>query len=349
MSTAWDAQQLLQPVTAEQPCGQDLEDTQLLASFDTFRLFGQSTPLDTPPEPGETRIAKPADSPEWAKIRDQALDALGKSKDFRLLAHLSAALLRTDGIPAFCDTLKVASEWLNAYWTQAYPLVDGDGMLRRNVLNCFADQMAVIDALRRLPLVTSRQHGRFTLRDIEIASGQAAAGSDEPRPEEANINAAFAEMPLEGLQALRQSVAAGLASLKQIGAAMGEGAGPDAVPSFDPLATQLAKIERLLRTHLAVRQSATAGNGSDDSDQAQALPSNLKATAPGAITSRQDAIRALDAVAEFFRRNEPSSPIPLLVDRAKRLVSKDFLEVLADVAPEALGQARAAGGLRQTE
>jgi type VI secretion system protein ImpA len=54
----------------------------------------------------------------------------------------------------------------------------------------------------------------------------------------------------------------------------------------------------------------------------------------------------LDAAAEFFRRNEPSSPIPLFLERAKRLVSKDFLEVLADVAPDALPQARSAGGLR---
>jgi type VI secretion system protein ImpA len=68
--------------------------------------------------------------------------------------------------------------------------------------------------------------------------------------------------------------------------------------------------------------------------------------AVGAIKSRQDAIRALDAAAEFFRLNEPSSPIPLFLERAKRLVSKDFLEVLADVAPDALPQARSAGGLR---
>ncbi len=66
----------------------------------------------------------------------------------------------------------------------------------------------------------------------------------------------------------------------------------------------------------------------------------------GAIRSRQDAIRALDAVAEFFRRNEPSSPIPLFVDRAKRLVSKDFLEVLADIAP-GRGGAGARGGRAQ--
>jgi type VI secretion system protein ImpA len=51
-------------------------------------------------------------------------------------------------------------------------------------------------------------------------------------------------------------------------------------------------------------------------------------------------------VAEYFRRSEPSSPIPLFVERAKRLVAKDFLEVLADVAPEALTVARSAGGLK---
>src|SRR4029077_4826614 len=71
--------------------------------------------------------------------------------------------------------------------------------------------------------------------------------------------------------------------------------------------------------------------------------------AVGGIRSRQDAIRALDAAAEFFRRNEPSSPIPLFLERAKRLVSKSFLEVLADVAPEAVPRARAAGGLAQSE
>ena len=69
----------------------------------------------------------------------------------------------------------------------------------------------------------------------------------------------------------------------------------------------------------------------------------------GVVKSRQDAVRALDAVADFFRRTEPSSPIPLFLERAKRLVSKDFLEVLADIAPDAVAQARAAGGLKDGE
>lgn len=317
---------MLQPISADQPCGENLEDTQLLASFDTFRLFGQATPL--------------APAPEWGEIRNRALEALSKSKDIRLLAHLGTASLRTDGLPAFAATLTIASRWLETYWTQTYPLVDEDAILRRNALNCFADQMAVIDGLRRLPLVNSRQHGTFGLRDIDIATGQQQATDGDARPEEGPINAAFAEMPLDDLKQLQQSTVDALAALKSIDASMSAGAGTEAVPDFDPLSLQLARMDRVLRAQLAMRADA-GGTEASGSDGAGA--------AVGAIKSRQDAIRALDAVAEFFRRNEPSSPIPLFLERAKRLVSKNFLEVLADVAPEAVPQARAAGGLAQSE
>ncbi len=51
-SAGWETQ-LLQPITADQPCGESLEDTELLASFDTFRIFGQARPLDAPVEQNE--------------------------------------------------------------------------------------------------------------------------------------------------------------------------------------------------------------------------------------------------------------------------------------------------------
>ena len=107
MSGRWD--QLLQPITAERPCGESLEDTELLASFDAYRLFGQSKPLDALPEEGEKRVPKPIESPEWVEIRDKALEALAKSRDLRLLAYLGTAVLRTDGVPAFSDTLGVVT------------------------------------------------------------------------------------------------------------------------------------------------------------------------------------------------------------------------------------------------
>jgi type VI secretion system protein ImpA len=339
---------LLQPIVPDQPCGENLEDTALLASFDTFRLFGQGRPLDAPPEPGEKWTPKPPDSPEWREIRQRALEALARSKDLRLLAHLGTAVLRTDGLPAFSDTLTVASRWLTDYWPQIYPLVDEDAILRRNALNCFADPMAIVDGLRRVPLVSSRLHGTFSLRDIDIATHQLAPGDGDAQVDENQVNAAFAAAPITELTELHDSVVSAVASLQKIDVTMREAAGSDATPSFDQLSAQLSRMSQALRAQLAVHpeSAGTAGSGLEADGEAAAAGG---ISAGGAIRSRQDAIRALDAVADFFRRTEPSSPIPLFLARAKRLVSKDFLEVLADIAPEALAQARAAGGLKQDQ
>jgi type VI secretion system protein ImpA len=245
---------------------------------------------------------------------------------------------------AFSRTLQVASQWLQTYWAGTYPLVDEDAVLRRNALNCFADPMAVIDGLRRLPLVVSRQHGSFSLRDFDIATGQMQPSDGDGRPDENRIIAAFAEMPVEHLQQLQHAASAAIEAVKAIEATMSADGGTEAVPEFNPLAAQLVKIDRLLLARLAGRNGAGALAEGDDAPGAEGQSGQV-----GAIRSRQDAIRALDAVAEFFRRSEPSSPIPLFLERAKRLVSKSFLEVLADIAPEALATARSAGGLSDNE
>ena len=123
----------------------------------------------------------------------------------------------------------------------------------------------------------------------------------------------------------------------------------DAAPKFEALLIPLRHMNAELRARLAVRQPVSQTDepaGARSGASAAGMSSSVLSNG-GAINSRQDAIRALDAVAEFFRKHEPSSPIPLFLERAKRLVSKDFLEVLADIAPEAVPKARSAGGLPQ--
>ena len=342
MSARWDRQELLQPIAADAPCGDNLDDTALLASIEASRLFGRVRPFDAPPDQDDRW--KP---PDWDEFRTLTLDALARSRDLRVLVNLGVALLRTDGIPAFLQTLPVAAHWLDSYWADTFPrLEDGDAMLRRNAINCFADSMAVLDGLRRLPLVSSRQHGIISLRDIDIATGQQAPRDGEPRPEEAQINAAFISLPLEELTAFQENVSAALSALRQIDVAMGTQAGPDAVPALDQLTVAVGRIDRVLRAQLSARV-APDGDAAASVDSASGGPSGTVAV--GSIRSRDDAIRALDAVAEYFRRNEPSSPIPLFVGRAKRLVAKSFLEVLADVVPDAVPQVRAVGGIPEGE
>lgn len=329
MNDQMELEQLRQPLSAANACGESLEDTQLLASFDAYRLFGQATPLDP--------------VPDWREIKIKSLDALRQSKDIRLLAHLGAAVLHTDDLFSFYNLLDIAASWLEGYWSEVFPRIDEDVIFRKNALNNFADRVAVVDRLRNLPLVRSRQLGSFSLRDIEVASGRVPAGSEAAAPSQPQIEAAFASVSLQEIEHLKNGVMGAVAAIKRIDAKMRDASGSDAVPDLDLLVATLTQMQRVFLEQLASRGAAEAATG-DHTDTAGA--GGVATVAIGAIRSRQDAIRALDEVAGFFRRQEPSSPVPLLLDRAKRLVAKDFLEVLADIAPDALGQARAVGGVK---
>jgi len=52
------------------------------------------------------------------------------------------------------------------------------------------------------------------------------------------------------------------------------------------------------------------------------------------VQTRAQAIGLLDLVQRFFRRSEPSSPIPMLCERARALAERDFMSVLRDVLPK---------------
>jgi type VI secretion system protein ImpA len=69
--------------------------------------------------------------------------------------------------------------------------------------------------------------------------------------------------------------------------------------------------------------------------------------AQGEITSREDVIRILDRVCEYMERTEPSSPAPLLIRRAQRLVSRSFVEIIQDLAPESLNEIRKLAGAEE--
>jgi type VI secretion system protein ImpA len=59
----------------------------------------------------------------------------------------------------------------------------------------------------------------------------------------------------------------------------------------------------------------------------------------GEIANRADVERVLDKLIGYYEQHEPSSPLPMLLLRAKRLVAKSFMEILADLAPDGIQQA----------
>ena len=77
----------------------------------------------------------------------------------------------------------------------------------------------------------------------------------------------------------------------------------------------------------------------DDGGGGDAVPSGGDAGGGGGqsfggrVNNTDDVIRALDQILAYYARSEPSSPLPLLIERAKRLVRADFMTIMRDMAP----------------
>lgn len=329
-----DLEFLVRPISESAPCGVDLDGTALLGEFDRLPVFGQMTPR--------------TDDVDWSALRRLATEAISQSRDIRPLTYLGAAELRLSGLDTFVVTLEAAAHWLAAYWDDVYPRIDEDAILRQNSLYAFADRMAVIDALRRVPLVSHRQLGSFSLRDIEIAKGTLQPAEDEQSaPTEAQISSAFSAASVDELNAIQSLLGRASAAACAIESVMSERTDGESVPDLGPLTQTIRKAQEFLHPHIEAWQQGLSGGESPDGGQPGLGLAHVGATGP--IRTREDAIRALDAVAEFFRRNEPSSPVPLFADRAKRLIKMDFVQLLGEIAPGALPEVRGAAGLRDED
>lgn len=321
-------------ISAQSPAGVDLDESGELLQLDQL-----------------SKWSDPDNEPQWPALRDAAAAALERSRDLRATIYLASALLQTEGIQAFCASLGLMRGLLENLWDDVYPRLDGDDAIERSsaIFN-LVNFHKVIQPLRLAPLVDDRAAGRFSLQDVEIAQGKREAPADlegDP-PREPLITAAFEAMDLDELRQLDAAVARGSEDLEAIEAVFGERIGAGAGPDLARVREPLNAIRAVTGARLAARSDAGPETTADEA------PSGAGGVAPplsetptagdGIVRSRQDAVRALDGVIHYFRSQEPSSPIPLLLERAKRLVDMGFMEILEDIAPTGLAQAKTISG-----
>ena len=75
-------------------------------------------------------------------------------------------------------------------------------------------------------------------------------------------------------------------------------------------------------------------NGGGDGTSEDALAPAAATARPFQVGSRAQAIALLEQVQRYFRASEPSSPVPMLCERARALAERDFMSVLRDVLPK---------------
>jgi len=327
---------LLQPVADATPCGADLEYDP--AFLELERL------VQGKPEQQMGSAVVPAQEPDWDTIAKRAAALLGKTKDLRVAFHLTRALLNCDGFAGLRDGLAVLRGLVERYWDGLFPRPEPDEQndftFRTNILMGLCDGAAVIERVRAIPLVTSRSFGRFSLRDLAIASGELPPGPGATAPASTAIDGAFAESAVADLQAKAASVREALAHLAALATAVAAHVEAVHAPSFATLCGPLGQAHKILTARLELRGVKPALHAGDAPSTAAAANSASAAQAEltGAVTSREDVVRLLDRISDYYQHCEPSSPVPLLLQRCKRLASASFVDIVRDVAPDAVSQ-----------
>lgn len=333
-------QELLAEVSPDLPCGENLEYD---AAFQSMEVAAKGKAEQ---QFGDTIVE--AEEPDWREVKSHALAVLQRSRDLRAAVQLTIALARTDGLAGVANGLQLIDGLIDRHWDHVHPQLDpddgNDPMFRMNTLaRLTGDEM--IKGLREAPLVESRVMGRFNLRDIDLASGMISPSGEEEVPRMSAIQGAFLDGELEDIQANADAIERALATSAALDQRLLERVGSSNVPNLDRVATTLRELQRVLLEQLA-RRGVGAGPESPVAVDAveAAAPSG-----PGQMTCREDAIKMIEVMSEWFQRHEPSSPVPLLLLRAKRLISKNFMEILRDIAPGGVSEAETIGGVDTSE
>lgn len=321
------------------------------ANLEYDRVF---TDLMIAAQPGEEKQAGTeiiaAAEPNYREVTEKALAVLEQSHDLRAAVVLALAQLRLNGIEGFAVPVGYIRGLLETWWDTCHPQLDpdddNDPTMRITVVLGLADGETILRGLRLAPLAQSHTLGRLTLRDIAVSEGEMAKPADMAVvPEAAAIAAAFKDTPADVLKARLEAARSALADTLAINRVFDERT-PGEGPTLDPLIKTLKKMVGRLADAVGEPEepAAEAQVSADGAPVAAGAPAAAR-QAPGTIASSADVEAALDRIIEYYARYEPSSPLPILLNRARRLVGADFMTILRDMAPNGIDNVRVVGGL----
>jgi len=346
--SAIDLDGLLRPVAEDAPAGPDLE-------YDPAYLAAFRAALGAPERRmGDTVVA--AEEPDWRQVRTLCEALMTRSKDLRVGVLLTRALAHLQGFPGLADGLGLIQGLLERYWDDLYPLLDpeddNDPTARINALVELCDREHLLDFLRTATLVRSPVFGPLTYRDIEVAEGHVSAPQDANTLDATAVNAVFQDCDIAQLEESTNAVSLTQERLRSVVDVLWQRIRTDQMPDLDPLTELLSAVEKVLKGHLEQRLPPTSDTSEAEAAQAQEAPLDQNAAkgpglaaAPAQIASRDDVVRTIDRICDYYSRYEPSSPVPLLLKRARRLATGSFVDIVRDLAPEALTEIEKVCGL----
>jgi type VI secretion system protein ImpA len=369
----------LSPLDGENPSGEDLRNDSRFHELERLVEPQIKIVYDDNGKPASQTIA-PID---WAEALSRAEDLRTYGRDLRLLTLLCRALVNEDGLAGLAQGLTLIAQTFDLHWETMHPALRGNAPPREAALrriNALADlqntESGLLANLRVMTFFAPRGIGQISGRDLEQATLeerivlQEAASGLNNNEKTALLNAhsqqatrtrtgcaAFADQNPDEMAALIEGAKASVAALESIDKSLNQ-----RIDGNGPTVPELKKfLDRLLNTLERAPRSAAAGaaaqaepaqgaaNGAYTNGAARASDGPASRASlgelPDRISSREDVVKCLDLVVAFYDRTEPSSPIPHLARRVRRMVHMDFVELMEDLAPSGLKEFRLLAGM----
>ena len=334
-----DIEKLLLELEGDTTCGENLE-------YDPLILESREA-MEGKPEQQIGDDVIEGEEPDWKTVKKNGLELCERTHSLEVYISLVRALMNLDGYAGLAESSKLLESAIGKYWTCIHPQLDPDDddpTERLNMLAIF-DDFNFLLTLQKIQILQTKGVGSVSLYDIRNTNTNV---DDENIIDEQLISAVFNSCSEEDKQQAFSYLDQCSSNFQNISTLLQEEetVGAANAPSFSELLKILNEAKSAVGSHL--------GHETEDSfDEGEVVATNssfgnsANMNSSG-ISSRQDVIQSLEKIEEYYLKNEPGSPIPLLLQRAKSLVNKDFITLMEELSPDSLHQLEMIFGRNQS-
>ncbi|EKE75633.1 type VI secretion system protein TssA [Gallaecimonas xiamenensis] len=346
----FDLDAVLAPISDDNPCGLDTrEDVSPASPYFTFkdvrsqaRALERQAVLDDDYQP-------PSQWRELSRALPEILQT--SSKDLELVAWLIEAWCREYGFLGLGEGFVLATRLIESHWDQLYPLPDEDGAATRLAplvgLNGLDAEGTLLQPMLSIPLFMGQTYGPFATWHCEQAAEINRLDKDKAEQKIRGGAASFEqiaqtvrEMPASELVALADQIEFAQQSFQGLSDAM-DSASQEPQPTSQ-ITKALRRCRDVLWFHAGeiiekAREQAQAVEPEDSQVAAEAGAepgSGLPAGADPievAIKGREQAVKQLGRLADFFRQTEPHSPVSYAIEQAIRWSKLTLPELMQEL------------------
>lgn len=325
---ALDPSRLLAPVSDDDPTGPDLAyDPQ---RYEIEQAFETEVSIDA------SGVEAQASDVDWRAIIAKIGEQSARTKDIWLPIYLCRAGARAGDLETVETGAKYLAGLLEAYWPSLHPRLEEYGFQgRKGPCDSLTGSSQFIQPLRRITLIRHPRLGDYSIDDFERfrLGGETEEGYGMFR-------AALEDVSQDGLAEIVQRLNTIEDSLRRVDLTLTANADEGGSTNFRPTYEALGQMRRAVQAFVLNPTAPENGEPTAEPDVASPSFSN---SAPGLgvrIETRDDVVRALEALGDYYRRREPGHPILTLLQRAREWVGLDFMAILEDIAPGSVDEAR---------